>query len=410
MNKNKKTMYQIYIFTALFFALSLSGMYIPTPYNIMIRPPFENKRFQIFGSIEGGIHNSAYAEEGAANALRIWQPEQDALAMLNGFDPLSAIGMKRIQVDATDDGVRGFFIPSGKLALRWATTLSTNLRFYDDWTLRFYAPFYATELSDVCWVDQTLSNNPEDLRVKEYLTNDFFAQVKQLGDLDLGPWKRAGLGDMTLSLEWDHHFPQAKPFLKNVHLNFRGALTIPTGKREDIDKIEAFAFGNDGAWGISCALGLDLFLSKYLRAGLDVQLMHIFGNTTMRRIKTDVNQTDLLLLEKCMVYKDFGLDQQFSMYVEACSCYNVSARVAYQFFKHGEDTYSLVGNAFSNPIINTAERLQDFTIHHIITTLSYAYDKYKACQPRIELFARIPVKGKRSVASTTIGSIISVDF
>lgn len=409
MNTNKNIIYKLFFIT-FFSGLSLTGMNMLTPYNILLRPPFQNKRFQIFGSVEGGIYNKAYAEEQSANALRIWQPKQDALAMLNGFDSNSDIGMKRIQVDATNDGIRGFFIPSGELSFKFATSISTNLRFYQDWTLRVYMPFYATELSNVCWIDQTLSNNMDDLRVKEYLTNDFLNEVKTLGNLDLGPWKRSGVGDMTLSMEWDHNFAQTKPFLKNVHLNFRGALLIPTGKNEDIDKIEAFAFGNDGAWGASCGVGLDLSLSQYLRAGLDVQLTHIFGNSKMRRIKTDINQTDLLLLQKCMVYKDFGLDQQFSMYVEAQSCYNVAARIAYQFFKHGEDTYSLKGNSFSNTIINTAERLQDRTIHHLLTTLSYTLNTYESFKPYVELFARIPVKGKRSIGSTTVGGFISVEF
>jgi hypothetical protein len=411
MNKNKKITYQIYTVGMFIYSSLAYTMHMPTLSDILIRPLFQNNHFQLCTCVQGGIHDKAYSEHGAVNALRIWQPQQNALAMLNNFDPFSAIGMKRIQIDAIDDGTRGYFIPSGDVSQRWVTTVAANVRFYQDWTLRLYMPFYATELSDVCWSDQTLFDNEQDLRVRQYLTNDFFNQVKILGNgLDLGSWKRVGIGDMSLFFEWDHHFIQTKPFLKSVHLNVRSALHIPTGKSEDVDKIAAFAFGHDGAWGVSCALGLDLSLSKYLQAGLDVQLTHIFGNTKMRRIKTDVNQTDLLLLQKAMVYKDSGLEQQFSMYVEAHSCYNVTARIGYQFFKHGEDTYALVGNAFSNTIINTAERLQDFTMHHIVTTVTYKYDRYEHVVPSVKLFAFIPVKGKRSIASTAIGGILSFDF
>lgn len=412
MNINKKIIVRVTHLVCMVYSVSIAAMYMRDPYDPLIRPFFyEDKNFEFFITAQGGIKGKAYSEEGASNALRIWEPDQDALAMLKGFSPLSPIGMRGTLVDATDDGVRGHFIPSGSIRLLHAETIAARARFYEDWTIGLYVPFYATELSDVCWADLTKSDNSEDLRVKQYLTKNFFETVRTLGDgLDLGPWSRAGLGDMTFFVEWAHNFPQTKPFLKNVRLGGRLGLQIPTGKHEDIDKIEAFAFGNDGAWGLPFALSLDLSLSEHMRAGVDVQLTHIFGHAKTRRIKTDVAQTDLLLLQKALVYKDYGLEQRFNMYVQAYRFYGFSALVGYQFFKHGEDVYAIVGNCFSSAIANTAERLQDYTTHHIVTSLKYAYFDYERVIPQVELFAQIPVKGKRALATTTLGCVISCDF
>lgn len=395
------------------------GMNLMKPYDTLIRPAYTNQYpFQIDFYAQGGFADTGYNADGCStNALRIWQGSQDALTMLDGFPSDSVIGQKRIELDASDDGVRGHFCVSGDLRTKFSGAVGIRAFFKEAFSISAYLPWYAMELDNVCWQDQTKSVSDEDERVKTLLTNDFFANVRSLGDgLELGGWKRQGIGDITVLGEWFHDFPQPKELLKNVRINLRAGLSLPTGLREDEDKILAVPFGNDGALGIPFGLGLDLRYIFYLRAGVDVQLTHVFGNTRTRRVLTDQNQTDLLLLQKMDVYKDFGLTQQFNLYVQIYKLIKQSSLlVGYQFMKHGKDELSLCANPnFSSVVANSAAHLQEKTVHQIIVRADYDigghWGDHPAVYPRISLYARLPFKGKRVAVTSAFGLTLSLDF
>ncbi len=398
---------------------TMYGMNILRPYDTLIRPAYTNDyRFQVDLYAQGGVADKGYNADGCStNALRIWSGDQDALAMLDGFPSSSTVGQKRIAVDANDDGVRGHFCVDGDLRTKFSGAVGLRAFFKEAFSISAYLPFYVMELDNVCWSDQTKSVSDEDERVKSLLTNDFFANVRSLGDgLDLGGWKRHGIGDITVLGEWFHDFPQPKELLKNVRINLRAGLNLPTGLREDEDKILAVPFGTDGALGLPFGLGLDLRYVFYLRAGVDVQLTHVFGNTRMRRVRTNENQTDFLLLEKMNVYKDFGLTQQFNLYVQIHKLIKQSSLlVGYQFIKHGTDELSLCSNPnFSSVVANGAEHLKDKTIHQIIVRADYDigghFGDHPSVYPRVSLYARFPFKGKRVAVTTDIGLTLSLDF
>ncbi len=411
-----KTLFVSIVLSYLFSGSLVFAMNLLQPYDVLIRPPYtDRKRFQVYAMVEHGVANLNFDEDGRrVDALQIWNPDQNALAMLNGFPANSPIGQLRQRIDADDDGTRGHFDVSSNFNLDISAALAARY-FLGAWSFSAYLPFYRMQLKDVQFVDKTEKNNDADCRVKELLTNDLFANVKKLGDLDLSGWKRGGPGDLTLLIEWFDNFPQAKPFLKNVGINWYSGISLPTGLRRDEDKIFAIPFGNDGAFALPFGLGLNLTFGEYVKAGLDVQLIHTFDNTRNRRIKTDLNQTDLLLLQKVDAHKDFGLTQKFSLYVELYKIIKgLSCKVGYQFFKHGEDVLFLGANAFSSEIANTTQNLEDWTAHQIVTNFSYDFaehlDEDAAVLPYLGLFARVPFNGKRSALQRTVGITFSVDF
>lgn len=383
------------------------------PYDTVLSPRlYGKKRYNISLLNAGGIKTYARAEEGEANSMRIWQPSQDALAMLDGFSYTSAPGMLASLIDADDDGVRGHVIPTGTLKIDYTGVLAAQTRIYGHWSLGLYVPFYATSLRDVYWCDETKSNTLEDMRVRNYLTQRLATVTRELGDLDIGPWKRSGLGDMVLTGQWSSDFPQSKPFLRNVYIALFGGLSIPTGKREDFDKLLAFSYGYDGSWAVPMGLGIELTLSNHLAIGADVQLVVIFGNTRMRRIKTAEHQTDLLLLQKAPVYRDAGLDQCFNLYAQLSPLRGVSLLFGYQYYKHGEDVYNIHDNRFSSNIANSAERLQDWTAHYFVIDAGYCYHRTyeQYIIPEVSFFFRAPFNGRRSVMQATIGCNVAFNF
>ncbi len=402
---------------------SLFGMNLLQPIDTLIRPPFytsEHRNWQTVLFAETGFGFKAFNEDGnCTDPLRIVNSDQNALKMLEGAEPNCPIGQLKAQLfDVNDDGRRGHFCVSSDFKLNFAGAFGLRYSFLRDWTLAVYVPVYSMELKDVCWQDLTpQSDCPDsaDARVRKLLTDDFFANVCRLGNLDLQGWKRTGVGDVALMLEWFRRFPQNKPFLKEAHVNWRVGVLLPTGKKNDVDKISAFAFGFDGATSLTFGLSLDLRFKPFFKLGGTVQLFHTFGNTRTRRVQTHVAQTNLLMLTKARVFKDFGLTQMFSLYAQLYRPIGgLSFRVGYQYIKNGDDILSIECPDFADSVANTARGLEDFTMHHMITEARYDLDPHLAedtrAIPRFSVFLRLPFNGKRVILAKTVGFTFAVDF
>jgi len=342
----------------LFLSSHVYSMNVKTLYDTLILPPkTPGALFQFSAQIQTGFSTVGRNCEGLPfNILQVYNCDQNALKMLEGFDPDSVIGQLRTRIHAIDNGVRGHFCVTGDLKVDCRLDLSGWYYFLDDFSLSLHLPVYSMQLKQVRWQDQTRSISAQDFRVKEYLTNDFFNTVCNLGNLDLCGWKRSGVGDLLALFEWKRDFGQPKKVLKNVCLSGRGGVIIPTGKCQDEDKLFAFAFGNDGATGLLVGGGIDLNLGKYIRTGLDVQLEHYFGHRKCRRVKTHVCQTDFLLLAKAETFKEYALTQRFNLYAEAYRiCKGASFKVGYQYIKHGDDYLYMCGCDIPDSIVNTAQ-------------------------------------------------------
>lgn len=386
------------------------------PYDTLIRPTFNNLHWwQLAFYAEGGFHNAkGFDDEGSvSNPLRIWNCQQNALAMLEGFVEDSAIAQLRSALLDCDNGIRGRFNVDGDLQLNLGSAFAANLYFANDWRLGLYLPIYKMTLKDVRFIDQTPNVDNLDKLVHALLTDHLAENVQQLGCLDISGWERAGVGDLTVLVEWFRDFKQNKPFLKMVRVNWRWGIGFPTGLREDEDKIFAIPFGYDGAVSMPFGLGLDLTLGTNFKCGIDVQLTQIFGHTRTRRIKTDVQQTELLLLEKTATFKDSGLVQRFNMYVELYNFLKgLSFSIGYQYLKQGDADYSLKTQEFSSNIANTSRRLDNFTMHHLIPKFTYDFAVHhcERVRPELGLYMRLPFNGKNVALIPTIGVVASIDF
>jgi len=393
------------------FILNISPMNIIEPYDVFLRPSIrEGKHFQIFGWAEAGLDARGYDSCGdRVNVLHIWNKDQNALAMLNGCSPTSKIGQLRARL-GDDDGVRGHLCVDGDLKPIGATIAA---RYVFPYNISFgvYLPVYSMKLENVMWRDLT----PAGDIIRQDLTNNLVANVWELGCLDICGWQRTGLGDMMIVGEYQGHFEQHKPVLKKVIVDGRLGLSLPTGLKEDEDKIFALPFGNDGAWGVMFGAGIDLIWADYIRGGVDVQLDHVFGHEKIRRVKTDLCQTDLLLLNKTCAYKEYGLRQQFTIHAGFYKLMSgFSFDVGYRYTKHNEDRLRLSDTCFSDKLANSAARLCDWTSHQILLKAEYDFG-YHMCEdatliPTIGVYSRLPFNGKRVALSPSFGVVFSLDF
>lgn len=388
------------------------------PWDINLRPPLWcGKNFQWTSWFEIGYKARGFSDKNSV--MQLWTPKQNALAMLKGFGSYGSNSITNFFVDELgspeDNGLRGTFIVDGTFKVR-EFCMSGRYHLPWDFTLGLHIPVYDMELRNVRFVDQTPDTTAEDNTVKSELSSKLMQRVHEFDpNLNLTGWQQVGFGDVVVMGEWQRCFPQGKPILKNVELEARLGLQFPTGVQNNINEILFVPFGNDGAVGLIFGGGIQLTWFDMLRGGLDVEFMHLFGNTRIRRIKVDTNQTEFLLLAKTAVHKDFGFTHRFNIFLQAHQmCRGLSASLIYQFWKHGDDNLSVCSNIYSNDIANSAESLQEWTMHHLIFKVDYDF-QYDLCQdssfsPQLSFFYKIPFNGKRAILCNTFGATFTLNF
>lgn len=371
-------------------------------------------RFTVKLFAETGIsHARAFVHDGCLNnPLNLYGCSQNGIAMLDGFPAGSPINNLRMELPVSStDPINGQFLVNGKVHVKGAGAFSARFAWDDQFSVSCHLPFFSMKLDRVHWTDLT-----QNAIVKEDLTSNFFQNVCMLGDgLSLQGWRRTGVGDLVVLAHWMRSFEQQRPLLKQVTLNGRLGLNFPTGLRADEDKILAFPFGYDGAIGVIFAGGLDARLGYYIQVGFDVELLHLFGTTRDRRIKTDEGQTEWLLLAKTCAYKDYGFTQKFSLYVQ-CDQFisGASLLVGYQFFRHGRDDLWLETQTFSQEVANTSKKLQEWSMHQMLILGTYEAQSVSwrdhELVPSVSVYVRAPVDGKHSVLAPVAGVTVSVAF
>ncbi len=356
------------------------------------------------------INDPAEGEK-KVNVLQIFQDTQDGLAGLKGFSSETRPGQFSQLFNINDEnGKQGLFLPCGTLKIPLNLMFSQRFYFSYGFSVALHLPVYTMELKDVRFI---MLNNA--VTVEQQLEQNFLTTLREISNLDFCGWRRTGIGDLVAQITWMKNFPQSRPLLCNVRPQARLGLIFPIGKRQDENKILAIPFGTDGSWGVQFAGGLDLTFSDYLRGGIDVEFVYLFGNERCRRVKTALNQTDLFFVQKVPGFKEFGLGQQYNIYLEAYNPWwrGFSCKFNYQFLKQNEDRLDIGSDLVDATIVNSAEELQDWTVHSII--IGPKYEFWRDCpdwpiSPSILGWVKIGFNGKRAFVANTVGLQLSIAF
>lgn len=420
----KLTILRILIVISIVMPIHLSALVnLFKPYDMMIRPyvDYSTETVQSYVTLECGLGKaSAWNSDGKAqSALNIWSEKQFGLQMLEGFGKNDKPTQLLTKIDANNNGNRGNLEMTANLFLDVAGAGALRYFFLEQFAVSVYLPFYRYRLDNLCIKDLTPQETPplpQDYRVHTLLTDPvvFVPTVLDIGCFEARVWEQTGLGDITFFLDWQRNFPQAKEFLKSVMVAARLGLLAPSGKHANQDLLFSFPFGYDKSWAIPFGFTLETLFADYAYAGFDIELTQIFGRSMYQRIHTSHNQTDLVLLGKGAVYCDPGIEQQYSVYVGIKNLpRGLNMRAVYQYRKHGDDTLSAYNNCINSELANEAVSLQESTLHMAILRVDYDFSVLMdnpCVSPQLEFFARIPFNGKRSVANTTLGFALTIDY
>ncbi len=383
------------------------------PYNIALQPdPLRETHFSFQLGYEGILSAAAFTPriDGSRNVLQLYQCNQDAIAAFKGFAPETMPGQYAQVFNIDDDnGTHGIFTPRGHLIVPLNGMLGMQVRLAHNVMLHGYVPFLYAELKDIYWCEKNEHVEFEDNNLPNILS-----VISKLGNIDLcSGWKRLGFGDTVIFVKWQNDYWQMKPILRNVRLSLRGGLNFPTGKKEDINELLALPFGYDQGYGVYFAGFLALHFIRDWRFMIDLEFIQLFGNTKTRRIKTDNEQTDLLLIARERVFVDPGFTQQYTFMLQKRGFFRgLSAALYYQYFKHNDDTYYPLNNFGNFSIINDAESVQEYTTHQFLFQLNYEFNQHEECgsRPNLMLFGKYGFNGKRAILTSSIGMQFTYAF
>ena len=188
---------------------------------------------------------------------------------------------------------------------------------------------------------------------------------------------------------------------------------MPTAEKKNIDNAFSIPLGNDGAWGIPLGAGLGLDFEHHIRLGGDVEFVVFLNETHVRRLKTDYNQTEILLLNKGNTTLDAGLTWKFNLFLQAYRVWkSLSFKIAYEYIKHDSDKLSEKTDTFNYDIINSANSLKEWNTHNLIFQLNLDFFKWGKifAKPQMSLFYKLPLTGKNVINSQNIGGQIGFNF
>lgn len=362
----------------------------------------------------GWARNGRNANSDRANVLQIYDATQALIPMLINAQNPAATNLFLCAGQPMDDGVRGHVEFNGRFSQIDVTPFVRYMLPIDmpgDLSVSAALPFRHAKLDRVTFANKTLAITPADLAINTFF-DDLNTNVKALGGPDLGNWSNSGLGDLVVMFDWYSDYEQDRDGLENVSLHAKLGVTCPTGLKKDEDRAFSFALGNDGAWGLPFGLGIDIDFKSTIRLGGEAEFLVLFDNSKTRRIKTEIHQTEFLLLNKARATKDYGLSWKFYLYLQSFHFWKgLSLKTAYEYIKHDSDRLTLKSDANSTLIANTAVSLGEWNSHNIIFSMNYdGFGCNWPVQPQLSIFYKLPVGGKAVINCQTVGGQCAINF
>jgi hypothetical protein len=406
------------------------GMFAPYDINIKLKKPATgNWQFNVLGEKSYNVHGYATnADESKTyfvNVLQIYEPLQNIVSMYQGFDDSGSI-VQTITTPFTQllDSVaggagggvsnleNGIYQPCGTLScgqVAFGMTYGFGQGFY----VSTFLPVCFAKLSNVSWTYRGNSTLFSGAQIQTELVDTFAQDVQTYFNLNVGGWKKQGLGDLTFLAEYQREFAQRRPILKNVQVNARFGISVPTAKPADESVIMPVPFGADGAIGFPFGAGLGLSLSHIAEIGFSGQFWCFLSNEKCRRIQTFPTQTSLLYPLVVDTYKKYAILQNFNLYAQLYSPgKRVSAKMVYQHWRRQKEMIYAMCPDFNLDVINSALNLEEFTRHQIALFGIYSplRGDFERFIPQFEIFWKGSFGGMRAATASTFGAQFSLIF
>lgn len=359
-------------------------------------------------------------DEHRVPVTQIWGSPESSLAMLEGHKPGSTLHGLGNRLRGTQDGTRGMYTVDG--SLKWAQVgldaqwLLSMIKLPGQFVLSVHVPFIDARYDNITWKSLTKSQTLHDDMVKTDLASnqsELSAFVKEHGNLEIGDQQRQGIGDTTLMFGWEGHFSQYQRRLRDVRVQVRAGINIPTAHGVNPRKVFDIDFGRDGSVSLPFGAGLRLDLGGGVRVGLDVGALVAVRRTKTWRLKTSWAQTPHLQIATGKATREYGPEWKFNVYSELYNnTLGVTMTAGYQFLKHTDSTLYPQDDTLSSSIINTAADVDVSESHNLVWNVCYAPTMSRAwrVRPALNVGGKFPFNGRRMASGYLLNAGLSLRF
>jgi len=450
------------IFVFSFFKQSYVGAFAPTNFFIQNDPFFrllpprpqrfnhdEKKKQEYIDNVpfiictarvESGQRRTGLNLTGERRSIfALYEDTQSAVAMLKNpigdvkqkVDALVLPGVPGGAQSLTDDGKSGHASLKGQFE-EVDVTFFTSARIPQklipgNFFVSCYLPLKSKQISEFNVSVMSQAYFGPGIAISNFVKN-LNQQAKDLGGLSFNNWSKSGFADPVLELSWQRRLAQQEGPIKVLSLFASIGTLFPIASHKDENEALALSLGNDGAWAFPIKLALELDFEQYFRMGLYLDFLTMLEESRVRRLKTEVNQTEFLLLNKGNATKHHGVTGQFEVCLEAVRLWRgLCAKLAYQFIKHQTDRLTTSDPNFNNDIINTARSLNGWEAHNAMLSIGYDFSTFgnsknnsgqrsraeriwKSLAPQFSLFYKFPIYGKAIIDSHTFGAQLGLSF
>jgi hypothetical protein len=279
-------------------------------------------------------------------------------------------------------------------------------------------PICSANVDDVAWEDQTdaTADGARNRVWKTNLTSKIEDYVQAAGDLNIRSWSKRGLGDARMYFGWGNSYARGEGAVSKIDVHASIGLSIPTGYQKDYDVAFSIPFGLDGSWGVPLNIGYNIVFGDNLKLSANTEVMWLSAKTKEYRLKTDLSQTDYLILTKGKATKKPGTTWNFdlqALYKCSDSC-NLS--LTHNLVSHQKDVLSAIPECYDLDIVNSLKSLQSYMSQDLTIRADFE-GRYGADTRETEgneinfsVFYTIPLSGKQTVKNSIIGGELHFSF
>ena len=341
------------------------------------------------------------------NPLHIFTKTENSFASFLGYDPLNDARGALAQQYVIDEGVLsdGQMSLHGDLSLH-QVKLSLEKWINDQFRIGWYVPLYKITLHKIAVETKTATP------FFEYNLNNPFYKTLEHYDLFLKPYSMHGIGDSSLLLSWQNNFVEYRNTITSMVCSAHGGLHLPTRMHQESEHktFLPIPLGYDTSFGIILGGALEAGIGRYVDLGIAADCTVLIGSLKERLIKTDVRQTELLLLAQEKTYLDPGMHQKFDVYISGHDLYkNKILTVAYQYNKQHDSDLIVCSDHFSTLVASSSQTLDPWSTHSA-TFIGTIINPFGLDNTIISGFLKYGLSGERSLVSSTAGFSLSLMF
>lgn len=279
-------------------------------------------------------------------------------------------------------------------------------------------------------IDRALGTGAGHAMVRQLINTQWMSisrrLIEEVGGLNIDDWSDCWAGDLAVQVGWTNDYHPGSG-LEKVSIKGSLGVSCPTGKLRNEDYAYSLPMGNDGAWGAIIDIAADFTLNEYLKFGGSANLLALWEDTKLRRIRTSSEQGTYLLFEKGMVTRQAAPEWRLNAYAQMCVPRSgFSLGIGYGFMGKGNDKLRAARNPFTGSEYSTTdgglpsgalydnENLRKRSVHEVIFQAGYdaatgKHEEAVIC-PTVNVFYKIPFKGKRIITSKVLGGELNIAF